>query len=136
MTETKDFIDYIKPILEAGPWTNFLTANAKAPQITVDKEWGPTFGSKRGNRTYVNIKNEDGASDDDELTFNGAPILNNLAGQINIRNNSKTNRNLAKTDLTNIMQASGIPFSAPRIANNPAVKRKHEATYFYKIIGC
>ena len=133
MTETLDFVDVIVPVLEAGTWTNF----GSTPKIAVSQKSGPGFASIRGNKNArVEVKNEDGQADNLELTYDGTPILSNLVGQVSLVSTDKSDRNKMKTDLVAIMKASGIPFTPPRIANNPSRRNKDRATYFFTIISC
>ena len=137
MTETLDFVDVIEPLLAAGPWTNYRTANPTDPKITVKQKSGPGFSSVRGNKNArVEIKNEDGPSDGDDLAFNGAIISSNLSGQVSLISTKKSDRNLMKTDLMKILLASGFPYTAPRIANNPSRRNKDITTYFFSILDC
>ena len=133
MTETLDFVDVVVPILEAGTWSNY----GSTPIITTKQKSGPNFASIRGNKNArVEVKNEEGSQDNIELTYDGTPILQNLAGQVSFVSTDKADRNKMKTDLVVIMKASGIPFTSPRIANNPSRRNKDRATYFFTIINC
>jgi len=133
MTETLDFVDVIVPILEAGTWANY----GSTPPVAVRQKGGPNFASIRGNKNArVEVKNEEGQTDSTELTYDGTPILNNLSGQIALVSTDKSDRNKMKTDLMAIMKASGLPFTPPRIANNPSRRNKDRSTYFLTIIDC
>lgn len=132
MTETLDFIDVMVPVLEAGTWTNY----GETPKIVTKQKSGPSKRSSRGNKNArVEVKNEDGPADDDDLTFNGVIIQDNLSGQVTLVETDKSSRNKMKTDLMEIIRLSGIPFSKPRIANNPAKRNKDKTTYFLQIIN-
>lgn len=127
----------MEPILIAGPWTNYRTANPSDPTIVVKQKSGPGHASVRGNKNArVAIKNEDGQADNDDLAFNGAIISSNLTGQVSLISTKKSDRNLLKTDLMAILLASGFPYTAPRIANNPSRRNKDSATYFFTILDC
>ena len=133
MTETLDFVDVVVPILEAGTWTHY----GSTPTVAVKQKSGPGFASIRGSKNArVEVKNEDGQPDNTELTYDGSPILSNLAGQVSLVSTLKSDRNKMKTDLVAIMKASGIPFTPPRITNNPSRRNKDRATYFFTIISC
>lgn len=132
MTETLDFVDVIVPVLEAGTWTNF----GSTPKISVNQKSGPGFASIRGNKNArVEVKNEEGSADGIELTYNSTPIQNNLSGQVALVSTLKSDRNKMKSDLIVILKAAGIPFTPPRIANNPSKRNKDRATYFFSIIN-
>jgi hypothetical protein len=131
--ETKDFVDIIVPVLEAGTWTNL----GSTPKITTNQKAGPSHTSRRhAKNVRVEVKNTDGAADDTPLTFNGTPIYQNLSGEITIVHTDKQKRNYAKTDLQNILKAGGISFSPFRIANNPSRRNKDMSTYFLQILNC
>ena len=130
MTETYDFVDIIKPVLEAGTWTNL----GHTPKITVIGKSGPSFASSRGNKNErIEIKNEEGM-DSISLTFDGTPIVSYINGQITFISTSKSDRNKMKTDILTILRAGNIACGDPRINNNPSLRNKDSTTYFFQIL--
>jgi len=124
LSEIKDFVDIIVPILEAGTWTNY----GSTPKII-----SMNLKSSRGNKNArIEVKNEEGGSID--IAFDGSIIYQSLRGSIIMVSTDGSDRNKMKKDVMAIMKTSGIPFTRPSLSDTPKIRNKEKSSFLFEII--
>lgn len=123
MSEIKDFVDIIVPVLEAGTYTNY----GSNPKIV-----GKNIKSARGNKNArIEVKNEEGGSI--ITSFNGSIIHQTLRGSVIPFSTKGSDRNKMKLDVMNIMRLAGYPFTNPLLSDNPKIRNKQQSSLTFEI---
>ena len=124
MTEYKDFVDIVQPILEAGSWTNL----GHTPKII-----GKNIKSARGNKNErTEVRNEEGGSI--ETAFDGSVIYRTLRGSVIPVSTKGSDRDKMKADVMAIMKSAGYPYTAPAVSDNPKIRNKQQSSFLFEII--
>jgi hypothetical protein len=124
LTEYKDFVDTIQPILEAGSWTNY----GSTPKII-----GKNIKSARGNKNArIEVKNEEGGHI--ETSFDGSVIYRTLRGSVIPVSTKGSDRDKMKVDIMAIMKVAGYPYTAPTVSDIPKIRNKQQSSFLFEII--